>query len=355
MIELKHLKLIDAIDRLGTMSKAAKELNLSPSALSHQLKDLESYINTPIFFRNNNRLHFTKSGKVLKEKAAEMILEFQNLESKIETAKKDQNQSYIHGYSHEENKRLVDQATTIAEILHYDSYWPEGSRVLEVGCGVGAQTEIIASQNPNVEFTSIDISKESLKYAQKRIDEAGISNVLFLNQDAYNLNFEEDSFDHVFICFLLEHLSDPMAALSECKRVLKPIGKISIIEGDHGSTFFYPYSTAAMKAVNAQVQLQKSKGGNANIGRALYPMLKKARFKNISNSPRQVYVDESKPFLVQGFIRNTFNAMIRGIRDEAIAKKAISNEDFEKGILDLDKTAEGGTFSYTFFRAEGVK
>jgi cyclopropane fatty-acyl-phospholipid synthase-like methyltransferase len=47
---------------------------------------------------------------------------------------------YVHGYSTDEARRLGDQANTLAELLHAGTSYPPGSRVLEVGCGVGAQT-----------------------------------------------------------------------------------------------------------------------------------------------------------------------------------------------------------------------
>ena len=59
--------------------------------------------------------------------------------------------------------------------------------------------------------------------------------------------------------------------------------------------------------------------------------------------------------MVEGFIKNTFTAMIQGVRDEAIAKKVITEADMAKGIEDLFRTAEGGTFCYTFFKAKAIK
>ncbi len=54
------------------------------------------------------------------------------------------NKLYVHGYGHGENTRLQDQASTLVELLHSDTSYPAGSRVLEVGCGVGAQTITLA-------------------------------------------------------------------------------------------------------------------------------------------------------------------------------------------------------------------
>jgi len=160
----------------------------------------------------------------------------------------------------------------------------------------------------------------------------------------------------VFVCFVLEHLSQPLAVLKALKGVLKPGGTIVSIEGDHGSTFFYPTSEAAQAAIRCQVELQKRAGGNALIGRELYPLLHAAGFQGINVSPRMVYVDSSKPKFVDGFTRKTFTAMIEGVRESAIKAGIINPQLFDTGIRDLYRTAESdGVFCYTFFKACGVK
>lgn len=262
--------------------------------------------------------------------------------------------NYVHGYTEREAERLEDQANTLDQLLHHDSVWDTGDLILEAGCGVGSQTKIIASANPHSHFVSIDISNDSLIKARELIDSLNIKNVEFRQADIFHLPFNE-TFDHVFVCFVLEHLYEPVEALKSLKKVLKPGGTITVIEGDHGSAYFYPNSIEANKAVQCQVELQKRKGGNANVGRRIYPLLKQAGFSDINVSPRMVYVDESKPDLVEGFIKNTFTAMIEGIKDNAIDEKIISEMEMIKGINDLYNTAEGGTFCYTFFRGKGIK
>lgn len=264
--------------------------------------------------------------------------------------------NYVHGYTQKEATRLKDQAITLDEIIHFDSVWPVGSKILEAGCGVGAQTKIIAPKNYGSKFTSIDISNESVALAKVQADVLNLNNVQVEQGDIFNLKFEDEYFDHVFVCFVLEHLSNPELALKELKRVLKPGGSIMIIEGDHGSTYFHPDSKAAHKAIQCQVELQRRNGGNANIGRELYPIIEKAGFKSIKVSPRQVYVDDSKPDLVEGFTRNTFTAMIEGVYDLSISNGLINEEEMAKGIEDLYKTSEGGgTFCYTFFKGLAIK
>ena len=257
--------------------------------------------------------------------------------------------SYVHGYDRRANVRLQDQADALVELLHSDTRYPEGSLVLEAGCGVGAQTVTLVRNSPRARFVSIDLSSESLAAAQRKVQS---TNVLFEQADVYHLPFARESFDHVFVCFLLEHLARPLDALEKLKHVLKPGGSITVIEGDHGSTYFHPDSAAAYDAIRCQVELQRASGGNANIGRELYPLLREAGFAAVRVSPRMVYVDSSRPQLVDGFTRKTFTAMIEGVREPAIAAGMISAERFDAGIRALYRAAEDdGVFCYTFFKA----
>ncbi len=263
---------------------------------------------------------------------------------------------YVHGYDQRENIRLQDQASTLVELLHSDTRYPANSRVLEAGCGVGAQTITLVRNSPEAQITSIDISLSSVAEAKKKIERAGFANVSFRQGDIFNLPFKPESFDHIFVCFVLEHLAQPVEALHCLKNLLKAGGTITVIEGDHGSTYFYPDSEAAHKAIQCQVALQKKAGGNANIGRELYPLLNTAGFAAIRVSPRMVYVDSSKPHLVEGFTKNTFTAMIEGVRESSVKAGLIDETTFDDGIKALYRTTEtDGVFCYAFFKAVAVK
>ena len=265
-------------------------------------------------------------------------------------------ETYVHGYHPRENERLQDQAGTLADLLHHDTAYAPGSVVLEAGCGVGAQTITLARRSPEARFLSIDVSPVSLAEARRRIQREGLTNVEFRQADIFTLPFDEESFDHVFVCFVLEHLSRPVEALLILKRLLRSGGTITVIEGDHGSTYFHPDSAAAHAAIQCLVTLQRDAGGNSLIGRQVYPLLVEAGFDAVRVSPRMVYVDSSRPDLVDGFTRKTFTAMIENIRQPAIAAGLIEPERFDEGIRDLHRTtAADGVFCYTFFTGVGGK
>lgn len=264
--------------------------------------------------------------------------------------------SYVHGHDAAEHLRLRDQATTLAELLHGDTRYPPASRVLEAGCGTGAQTLSLARNSPGALFTSIDISAPSLADARRRVADAGFDNVRFGQADILDPPFAAGSFDHVFVCFVLEHLAEPVVALRRLAAMLRPGGTITVIEGDHGSALFHPDSAAARRAIQAQVELQRRLGGNALIGRELHPLLRHAGYGSIEVSPRVVLADDSRPELADGFTRRTFTAMIEGVRAPAIDAELIEAERFDAGIRDLYRTAEAdGVFCYTFFKARATK
>lgn len=263
--------------------------------------------------------------------------------------------NYVHGYDDAARARLMDQASSLESLLHTDTNYPAGSVVLEAGCGVGAQTVPLARNSAGAQIVSVDVSRSSLAEAAARVADAGLTNVRLLEADIFDLPFEPGSFDHIFVCFVLEHLPAPVEALARLKALIRPAGTLTVIEGDHGSVCFHPDDGAARAAVRALVDLQRLAGGDANIGRRLHPLLKEAGFADVRVSPRMVYVDETRPDLAESFTRRTFTAMIEGARAPAIEAGLIAAEIFEEGLQALHRAAEpDGVFCYTFFKATAL-
>jgi SAM-dependent methyltransferase len=264
--------------------------------------------------------------------------------------------AYVHGYHDRENQRLRDQAASLVDLLHHDTRYPAGSRVLEAGCGVGAQTVTLARNSPEALITSIDVSETSLAAAAAAVRASGITNVTLRHADLFALPFPGASFDHVFVCFVLEHLAAPVDALQRLKAMLRPGGTLTVIEGDHGSAYFHPRSPRADRAIQCLVDLQARAHGDSLIGRALFPLVTRAGYADVHVSPRMVYVDASRPDLVEGFTKLTFTAMVEGVRGPAIDAGMMSAAEFAAGVADLYRTAEAdGTFCYTFFKATAVR
>src|SRR5260370_30660378 len=123
-----------------------------------------------------------------------------------------------------------------------------------------------------------------------------------------------------------------MDVLAILNSLLRPGGTITVIEGDHASAYFHPDSRAAHMAIQCLVELQRLAGGNALIGRQLYPLMVEAGLQVVHVSPRMVYVDSSRPALVEGFTRKTFIAMIVGVRKSVIKSLITDTERCYAGV-----------------------
>ncbi len=261
---------------------------------------------------------------------------------------------YVHGYRLREGERLRDQAATLAEILHADTGYAAGSRVLEVGCGVGAQTVELLRRSPGARITALDRSRPSLALARARV--AAGDTVAFVEADVEDLPHADGPlaagrFDHVFVCFLLEHLPDPAGALARLRDMVVPGGTLTLIEGDHDSAVFHPDSAAARHAIDCLVRLQARAGGDALIGPRLAGLAAGAGLVGVVERACDVVVDAdtSAAALVDGFVRDTFTAMIAGVREPAVAAGLATADAFDAGVADLLATARpGGRFRYTF-------
>ena len=263
---------------------------------------------------------------------------------------------YVHGYSERESRRLGDQASSVRAHVHDGLHYKAGRRVLEAGCGTGEQTLSLAANSPQARITSIDISETSLDVARARATAAGYTNVDFQIADLFNLRFQDEAFDDLFICFVLEHLREPLKALHSLRRVVRPGGTVTVFEGDHGSWYCHPQTTEAARTVQCLIDIQAGLGGDSLIGRRLYPLLADAGFCEIHVRPCIIYVDDSRPDLVETFSKNTFIAMVEGVREQALSLGLIDEATWNKGIADMYRATEpGGTFCYTFFRGTAVK
>lgn len=264
---------------------------------------------------------------------------------------------YVHGYSDREIQRLLEQSLILEDLLHSGTDYNNGSTVLEVGCGVGAQTRILAKRNPRASIYSMDISEESLRHAREITDREGITNVEFIHSDIFEYEIKPESFDHIFICFVLEHLLNPVKALDIFYRALKKTGTITLIEGDHGSGFWTPETIESRKAWNGLIRSQQDLGHDPNIGRRIYPLLSGSGFSVNEVSPRWIYADQSNPALLDGVINKIIAPMVFSAEKQVLESNLIDKESWKRGLKDIENVSHhpDGTFFYTWFKGTAVK
>ena len=261
--------------------------------------------------------------------------------------------SYVHGYSDRETQRLYEQSLILEELLHGGTHFSPGTRVLEVGCGVGAQTSILARRNPGIFLTSIDISEKSVNRATQMVRELALNNVNVKQANLFEHGFDLASFDHVFICFVLEHLPDPPKALRICRDLLAKEGTLTVIEGDHGSGFWTPESFPSRLAWKGLIDSQLMLGHDPNIGRSLYPLLIEAGFEPEYVEPRSVYADGSDPVLLEGVVNQIIAPMVFSAEQEVLKEGLVEQATWEEGLKDLNAISSNpkGTFFYSWFKS----
>ena len=240
--------------------------------------------------------------------------------------------TYVHGYGAREQVRLQDQAATLVDLLHHDTFYPPGSRVLEAGCGNGAQTVTLAPRSPGAHIVSVDISGESVAAPEAVTQAAGLSNVQFGQGDIFSLPFAPASFDHVFVCFVLEHLARPVEALVALRTLLQTR------RDDHGDRRrprldVLPPRERGRPRRHPLPDRAAAGGGRQRADRPRTVPAAPGRRVSRTSRCRRAWSTSTPagPGLVDGFTRKTFTAMIEGVRDTADRGRPHRRRDLRRG------------------------
>jgi len=157
-----------------------------------------------------------------------------------------------------------------------------GLALLDVGCGPGTITLDLARRVAPGRVVGIDASAEVIERAEAARIGAGAENVGFTTGDVYALEADDASFDVVHAHQVLQHLSDPVRALVELRRVLRPDGLLAVRDGDYGSFTWSPVSPGLDRWNELYHHVTARNGADADAGRHLMGWVRAAGFGHLT-------------------------------------------------------------------------
>jgi ubiquinone/menaquinone biosynthesis C-methylase UbiE len=261
--------------------------------------------------------------------------------------------AYLHGYIPKEQQRLMDQAGVLGSLIYPRVDFSGCKKLLEVGSGVGAQTEVLLRLFPDLEITCVDYSQSQIDRARQNLAFAG-DRVKFVCQDARKLQVEEN-YDSVFICWALEHIPDAAQVLVAIKPYLLPETKLWFTEVFNSSFYFHPALPGLTKYYKNYNDLQVSLGGNPDIGANLGNLLRNAGYREIELFHGGFHLDQRNPEELKE-ITQYWKELMKSAASGMIEAELVTEEDVLAMEHDLDSIAldDNAVFFYHFIQVSAT-
>jgi ubiquinone/menaquinone biosynthesis C-methylase UbiE len=265
---------------------------------------------------------------------------------------------YIHGYSPEEQQRLIQQGETLAEFVFDGLDFSDVNRLLEVGSGVGGQTAILLREYPRLCITGLEVESKQVSAAREYLASLPYARgrYQFIQADATRPDLSLDStHDAALFIWVLEHITQPMDALVNAKKLVRQGGKVFAVEVFHSSLHLYPHCPNTMEYWRRSLDFQRSIGGDADIGQRMGNLFHDAGFEDIHIRAYPMHFGKYAPtkrskMLAYWYdlMKSALPAMISaGYADEALWV-AVATE-----MQDLQGNDET-VFYYSFVKIEGT-
>ncbi|MCP3857234.1 MAG: methyltransferase domain-containing protein [Actinomycetia bacterium] len=201
-----------------------------------------------------------------------------------------ENERYTHGH-HSSVVAAHARRTAEEAAAFLLPFLAPDSRLLDVGCGPGSITVGLARRCGEV--IGVDSSDDVLESARSHQADQGVENLSFEAGSCYELRWEDETFDVVYAHQLLQHLADPVAALREFRRVLKPGGLVAVRDADYGTMVHAPIDPRIERWRDLFHEVARANGGEPDAGRLLLPWVHQAGFADpVTTATAWVYADQ---------------------------------------------------------------
>ncbi|MFJ6214123.1 class I SAM-dependent methyltransferase [Streptomyces sp. NPDC092296] len=190
---------------------------------------------------------------------------------------------YTHGF-HASVLRSHTWRTAENSAAYLLPHLRAGADVLDIGCGPGTITADLAERVGPGRVTAADVSEEVLEQARRTAADRGLANVDFTVADVHALDFPDDSFDVVHAHQVLQHVTDPVQALREMRRVCRPGGVVAARDSDYQAMTWYPHNRPLEEWRDLYRAVAAANGGEPDAGRTLLSWARRAGFTEIEPS-----------------------------------------------------------------------
>ncbi len=188
---------------------------------------------------------------------------------------------YTHGH-HEAVLRSHRWRTVENSAAYVIPHLASGVSILDVGCGPGTITLDLAKRVAPGAVVGIDAAPAAIEAAEEEAARQGRTNVEFRIADLYALDIDDDAFDIVHAHQVLQHLTDPVAALREMRRVCKPDGIVAARDSDYEAMTWYPPVPAMSAWLRMYDAVARANDSEPNAGRFLLSWAHAAGFTDVT-------------------------------------------------------------------------
>ncbi|GAA5166085.1 methyltransferase domain-containing protein [Ornithinimicrobium tianjinense] len=174
---------------------------------------------------------------------------------------------YIHGH-HQSVLASHGARTAASSAAYLLPHLHPGDRVLDLGCGPGSITlDLAEAVGPEGRVVGVDAAAAAVASARDAAAARGDTTTVFEVADAYALAFEDASFDVAHAHQVMQHLADPVAALRELARVVRPGGLVAFRDADYGGMTWHPASPGLTRWLETYRAAARLAGGEPDGGR----------------------------------------------------------------------------------------